>query len=151
MLMKMILKKETQRRKYRLILGMITGAVMMVLSYLMDGYGLLPEEQALTLRPLWVYPLCMILAMVGVPAMCFALGSWYQIIQDVQAKQWVRRLFLASAASYGISSLYMIAIECLPPVIFQNAIALGIRLEDADTDEHNSASLRRADRCVLFG
>jgi len=59
----------------RLILGMITGTVMMGLSYLMDGYGLPPELHAMTLRPQRVYILCMLLATVGVPAMCFAFSS----------------------------------------------------------------------------
>lgn len=117
--------------QYPLISGVLTGIVMMVISYLMDGYGLLSEEQALSLRPLWVYTLCMTLATIGVPIMCWALFAWIKILRGVSAEKWVQRLFTVAAASYAISSLYLIAIDCLPPVVFQNAQSLGMTAESA--------------------
>ena len=124
-------KQSDCRPQYPLIIGMVTGAVMVVISYLMDGYGLMSEEQALSLRPLWVYTLCMTLAMIGVPVMCWALFTWFKILRDISAEKWVRRLFIVAAASYAISSLYLIAIDCLPPIVFQNARSLGMKAESA--------------------
>lgn len=120
-------------RQKRLISGIICGPVMMVISYLMDGYGMLKEERALAMRPLWVYNLCMVLGMIGVPAMCLVLSAWYEIILDVKAKKWVRNLMIVGWISYAVSSLFLIAVDCLPPVIYQNAVALGIPSEDALT------------------
>ena len=124
-------KESDCRLQYPLIIGVLTGIVMMGISYLMDGYGLLSEEQTLSLRPLWVYTLCMTLAMIGVPVMCWALFAWLKILRDISAEKWVQRLFIVSAMSYAVSSLYLIAIDCLPPVVFQNAQSLGMTAESA--------------------
>ena len=104
---------------------------MMLVSYLMDGYGLMEAGKAYTSRPLWVYVLCLVIATIGVPAMCYAFTGWYRITIDVNAKKWVKYLFTASAASYAISSLYIIGFDCLPPIIVQNAAELGIDTETA--------------------
>lgn len=47
--------KEISRH---LMTGIVTGLFMMLVSYLMDGYGLSEAGEAYTLRPLWVYVLC---------------------------------------------------------------------------------------------
>ena len=120
--------KGTSRR---LMTGMITGLFMMLVSYLMDGYGLMEAGKAYTSRPLWVYVLCLVIAMIGVPAMCCAFTGWHRIIVDVNAKKGVKYLFTASAASYAISSMYIIGFDCLPPIIVQNAAKLGIDTETA--------------------
>ena len=75
----------------------------------------------------------MLLAMLGVPAMCAGLLTWYRIVRSLQAKFWVQALFVASAISYAISSLYIIAIDCLPPVIYQTAEKIGISSASALT------------------
>lgn len=80
-------------------------------------------------RPVWSYTLCMILAMMGVPAMCVGLSGWSEIIRSVQAKHWVKWLFIVAAVCYAVSSLYLIAIDCLPPIVFQTAADLGIEPE----------------------
>ena len=116
---------------YRLMTGIITGFFMMTISYLMDGYGLSEAEQAYTSRPLWVYVLCLVTAMLGVPAMCFAFTGWQRILASVNAGKWVRYLFAASAVSYAVSSLYIFGFACLPPIIVQNALKLGTDTETA--------------------
>lgn len=105
--------------------GIITGLFMMTVSYLMDGYGLAEAAEAYTSRPLWVYVLCLIIAAIGVPAMCYAFTGWHRILADVNARTGVKYLFTASAASYAISSLYIIGCDCLPPMIVQTASGLG--------------------------
>lgn len=115
----------------RLMTGIITGLFMMLVSYLMDGYGLMEAGEAYTSRPLWIYVLCLVIAMIGVPVMCYAFTGWHRILLDVNAKKWVKNLFTASAASYAISSLYIIGFDCLPPIIVQNAAELGIATETA--------------------
>ena len=122
---------EAKGTSRRLIVGTVTGFFMMLISYLMDGYGLMKKAEAYTSRPLWVYVLCLIIAMIGVPAMCYAFTGWHRILIDVNAKKWVKYLFTASAASYAISSLYIIGSDCLPPIIVQNAAELGTEIETA--------------------
>ena len=107
-------------------LGVASGCVMMLISWWMDGTGLRSGAEALSLRPLWIYTLCMLLAMVGVPAMCAGLLSWYRIVQSVHPRPWVRLLFAASALSYAVSSLYLVAIDCLPPIVYQTAVSIGV-------------------------
>jgi hypothetical protein len=123
---------KAQQEK-RLLLGVITGGIMMLVSFLMDGYGTMDQVSALGARPLWVYTLCMILGAIGVPAMCLGLSAWYDMILEMNSPKWVRLLFTASGISYAVSSLYLIAIDCLPPVAFQNAVGLGMSAEDALT------------------
>lgn len=113
----------------RLLIGTCTGILMMLLSYWMDGFGLMSDAEAWMTRPIWSYTLCMILAMMGVPAMCVGLSGWYEIIRTVQAKHWVKRLFIVAAVCYAVSSLTLIAIDCLPPIVFQTAADLGIEPE----------------------
>lgn len=122
---------EAKEISRRLMTGIITGLFMMLVSYLMDGYGLMESGEAYTSRPLWIYVLCLVIAMIGVPAMCYAFTGWHRILLDVNAKKWVKNLFTASAASYAISSLYIIGFDCLPPIIVQNAAELGIATETA--------------------
>ena len=121
--------RESERikiRKRMLWLGVAAGCVMMLISWWMDGTGLRRGAEALSLRPLGLYTLCMLLAMGGVPVMCAGLLVWYRIVQSVQARPWVRLLFDASALSYAVSSLYLIAIDCLPPIVYQTALSLGV-------------------------
>ncbi len=122
---------EAKGTSRRLMTGVITGLFMMLVSYLMDGCELMEAGEAYTSRPLWVYVLCLFIAMVGVPAMCYAFTGWHRILLDVNAKTWVKYLFIASAASYAISSLYIIGFDCLPPIIVQNAAELGTDTETA--------------------
>lgn len=124
--------KERVREKQttiRLLIGVCAGILMMLLSYWMDGFGLMSDAEAWMTRPVWSYALCMILAMPSVPAMCVGLSGWYEIICSVQAKHWVKRLFVVAAVCYAVSSLYLIAIDCLPPIVFQTAADLGIAPE----------------------
>ena len=123
---------KSQQEK-RLMLGVFTGGIMMLISFLMDGYGTMDQVSALGSRPLWVYTLCMILGAIGVPVMCLALSVWYEMIREMNSPKWVRLLFIASGISYAVSSLYLIAIDCLPPVVFQNAVSLGLSAEDTLT------------------
>ena len=102
---------------------------MMLISYWMDARGLMSGSDALRLRPLWIYSLCMILAMLGIPVMCAGLWAWAWIIRSIKADKWERILFRASAVSYTISSLYIIAIDCLPPVVYLSAEEIGISSE----------------------
>ena len=121
--------RESERikiRKRMLWLGVAAGCVMMLISWWMDGTGLLSSAEALSLRPLWVYTLCMLLAVVGVPVMCAGLLAWYRIVQSVHPRPWVSLLFTASALSYAVSSLYLIAIDCLPPIAYQTAVGIGV-------------------------
>lgn len=111
--------------------GIITGLFMMFVSYLMDGYGLMVAEKAYTSRHLWVYVLCPVVATIGVPAMCYAFTGWHRILIYANAKKWVKYLFIASTASYAISSLYIIGFDCLPPIIVQNAAEIGVDTETA--------------------
>ena len=113
----------------RLLIGVCAGILMMLLSYWMDGFGLMSDAKAWMTHPVWLYSLCMVLAMLGVPAMCAGLSGWYEIIRSVQTKHWVKRLFVVAAVCYAVSSLYLIAIDCLPPVVFQSAADLGIAPE----------------------
>lgn len=92
---------------------------------------MLKDADAWLLRPIRIYQICMILAMLGVPAMCFAFSGWYEIIRTLQEKRWVKLLFLISTVSYAVSSLYMIAIDCLPPIMYQTTKELGIASETA--------------------
>ena len=121
---------KSQQEK-RLMLGVFTGGIMMLISFLMDGYGTMDQVSALGSRPIWVYTLCMILGAIGVPTMCFGLSAWYETIREMNSPKWIRFLFTASAISYAVSSLYLIAIDCLPPVVFQNAVSLGMSAEEA--------------------
>lgn len=68
------------------MIGIFTGVAMMTVSYLMDGYGMLEQSQALMARPLYIYTLCMILGMIGVPAMCFAWSAWYEMVLEISPK-----------------------------------------------------------------
>ena len=68
----------------------------------------------------------MLLAMVGIPVMCAGLLIWYRIVESVHPRLWVRLLFAVSALSYAVSSLYLIAIDCLPPIVYQTAVSLGM-------------------------
>ncbi|MBQ9663452.1 MAG: hypothetical protein IJV40_09925 [Oscillospiraceae bacterium] len=115
--------------KVRLLIGVCAGVLMMLLSYWMDGFGLMSDAEAWMTRPIWSYALCMILAMLGVPAMCVGLSGWYEIICSVQAKRWVKCLSIVATVCYAVSSLYLIAIDCLPPIVFQTAANLGIAPE----------------------
>lgn len=117
---------DSRKMRLMLWLSVAAGCVMMLISYWMDGTGLRTGAEALSFRPLWIYTLCMLLAMLGVPAMCAGLLAWYRIVRSLQAKFWVQSLFVASAISYAISSLYIIAIDCLPPIVYQTAESIGI-------------------------
>ena len=112
-----------------LTFSIAVGLVMMLISYWMDGYGSLSGAEALRLRPLWIYTLCMILAMFGIPVMCMGLWAWDRIIGSIKPENWAMTLFRISALCYAISSLYIIAIDCLPPVVYQTAENIGIYSE----------------------
>lgn len=124
-------RKKDKRIGVRLLVGIFDGLLMMLLSYWMDGFGMLKDADAWLLRPIRLYRICMILAMLGVPAMCLAFSGWYEIIRTLREKRWVKRLFLISTVSYAVSSLYMIAIDCLPPIMYQTTTELGIASETA--------------------
>ena len=124
-------RKKDKRIGVRLLVGIFDGLLMMLLSYWMDGFGMLKEADAWRLRPVRLYRICMILAMLGVPAMCFAFSGWYEMIRTLREKRWVKLLFLISTVSYAVSSLYMIAIDCLPPITYQTTTELGIASETA--------------------
>lgn len=124
-------RKKDKRIGVRLLVGIFDGLLMMLLSYWMDGFGMLKDADAWLLRPIRLYRICMILAMLGVPAMCFAFSGWYEIIRTLREKRWVKLLFLISTVSYAVSSLYMIAIDCLPPIMYQTTTELGIASETA--------------------
>ena len=124
-------RKKDKRIGVRLLVGIFDGLLMMLLSYWMDGFGMLKDADAWLLRPIRLYEICMMLAMLGVPAMCFAFSGWYEMIRTLREKRWVKLLFLVSTVSYAVSSLYMIAIDCLPPILYQTTTELGIASETA--------------------
>ena len=124
-------RKKDKRIGVRLLVGIFDGLLMMLLSYWMDGFGMLKDTDTWRLRPIRLYQICMLLAMLGVPAMCFAFSGWYEMILTLREKRWVKLLFLASTVSYAVSSLYMIAIDCLPPILYQTTTELGIASETA--------------------
>lgn len=125
------MKSNYDKTAGKLFLGAIAGGVMMLISYLMDGYGLMDEVTALSYRPISVYTFCLIAAMIGVPAMCIALEGWYQIVRSVHARRWVRLLYCTAALSYAVSTLYIIAIDCLPPTLYQSMLSSGASAEVA--------------------
>ena len=124
-------RKKDKRIGVRLLVGIFDGLLMMLLSYWMDGFGMLKDADAWLLRPIRLYEICMMPAMLGVPAMCFAFSGWYEMIRTLREKRWVKLLFLVSTVSYAVSSLYMIAIDCLPPILYQTTTELGIASETA--------------------